>query len=138
MASDIKIGQRTVGETAEARAPCVGGREPGHGLEIGEQVEGPRSDCRFDTAPLGEKARRRVWAVAHRTRTRPREKVRAVASRNVVKISSKFCSFSAVSAPIFATKYAFCSIFQNLPDYLAENFEIWQILQILRHLQNVC
>ena len=40
------------------------------------------------------------------------------------KISAKCCSFSAVSAPIFATKYAFCSIFQNLPDYLAEIFEI--------------
>ena len=43
---------------------------------------------------------------------------------------------------------AFYSIFQNLPDYLADIFEIWQnlanlkeilqILQILRHLQNVC
>ena len=44
--------------------------------------------------------------------------------------SAKCCSFSAVSAPIFASKYAFCSIFQNLPDYLAEFFEIkfWQIL----------
>ena len=42
------------------------------------------------------------------------------------KISAKFRSFSAVSAPIFATKYAFCSIFQNLPDYLAEFFEICQ------------
>ena len=28
------------------------------------------------------------------------------------KISAKCCSFSAVSAPIFATKYAFCSIFK--------------------------
>ena len=44
------------------------------------------------------------------------------------KISAKFRSFSAVSAPIFASKYAFCSIFQNLPDYLAEFFEIWQNL----------
>ena len=44
------------------------------------------------------------------------------------KISSKSCSFSAVSAPIFASKYAFCCIFQNLPDYLAEIFEIWQKL----------
>ena len=26
----------------------------------------------------------------------------------------------------FARKYAFCSIFQNLPDYQAEFFEIWQ------------
>ena len=42
------------------------------------------------------------------------------------KISAKCCSFSAVSAPIFARKYAFCSIFQNLPDYQAEFFEIWQ------------
>ena len=42
------------------------------------------------------------------------------------KISAKCCSFSAVSAPIFARKYAFCSIFQDLPDYVAENFEIWQ------------
>ena len=41
------------------------------------------------------------------------------------QISAKCCSFSAVSAPIFARKYAFCSIFQNLPDYLAEFFEIW-------------
>ena len=40
--------------------------------------------------------------------------------------SANFRSFSAVSAPIFARKYAFFSIFQNLPDYLAENFEIWQ------------
>ena len=39
---------------------------------------------------------------------------------------AKFRSFSAVSAPIFARKYAFFSIFQNLPDCPAENFEIWQ------------
>ena len=45
---------------------------------------------------------------------------------SVGKISAKCCSFSAVSAPIFARKYAFFSIFQNLPDYLAEIFEIWQ------------
>ena len=29
-------------------------------------------------------------------------------------------SFSAVSTPMFTTKYAFCSIFQNLQNYLAE------------------
>ena len=40
--------------------------------------------------------------------------------------SAKFWSFSAVSAPIFATKYAFSSIFQNLPDSQAEILEIWQ------------
>ena len=48
------------------------------------------------------------------------------------KISAKFRSFSAVSAPIFARKYAFCIIFQNLPDSRAEIFEIWQILQDLQ------
>ena len=40
------------------------------------------------------------------------------------KISAKFSSFSAVSAPIFARKYAFCSIYQNLPDSQAEIFGI--------------
>ena len=53
---------------------------------------------------------------------RQRAEVRQRAS--VGKISAKCCSVSAVSAPIFARKYAFCSIFQNLPDYLAEIFEI--------------
>ena len=43
---------------------------------------------------------------------------------SVGKISARCCSFSAVSAPIFARKYAFCSIFQNLPDSQAEIFEI--------------
>ena len=47
---------------------------------------------------------------------------------SVGKFSAKCCSFSAVSAPIFARKYAFCSIFQNLPDYQAEFFEFGQIL----------
>ena len=45
---------------------------------------------------------------------------------SVGKISAKCCSFSAVSAPTFARKYAFCSIFQNLPDSQAEIFEILQ------------
>jgi len=40
------------------------------------------------------------------------------------KFSAKCCSFSAVSAPIFARKYALCSIFQNLQHYQAEIFEI--------------
>ena len=46
----------------------------------------------------------------------------------------------AVSKPNFANKYAFSSVFQNLPDYLAEIFEIWQILQILQHndMQKIC
>ena len=45
---------------------------------------------------------------------------------SVGKISAECCSFSAVSAPIFARKYAFRSIFQNLPDYRTEILEIWQ------------
>ena len=43
---------------------------------------------------------------------------------SVGKISAKCCSFSAVSAPIFARKYAFCSILQNLPDSQADIFKI--------------
>ena len=42
-------------------------------------------------------------------------------------------------------EYAFCSVCQNLPDYLAEIFEIWQNLNlnfckflILRHLKKCC
>ena len=42
------------------------------------------------------------------------------------QISAICSSFSAVSAPIFVSKYAFLSIFQNLQDYLAEIFEIRQ------------
>ena len=42
------------------------------------------------------------------------------------QISAKCCSFSAVLVPIFASKYAFFSIFQNLPDYLADFFQILQ------------
>ena len=58
----------------------------------------------------------------------------------IVKISATFCSFSAVSAPIFASKYAFFSIFQKLPDYLADIFEIWQNFAVFATLilQNVC
>ena len=51
---------------------------------------------------------------------------RSATQRPIGKISAECCSFSAVSAPIFARKYAFDSIFQNLPDYHAEIFEIWQ------------
>ena len=46
-----------------------------------------------------------------------------VVAHGVAKFCAKFRSFSAVSAPIYASKYAFYSIFQNLPDYLAEIFE---------------
>ena len=56
--------------------------------------------------------------------------------RIFVHISAEFRSFSAVSAPIFARKYAFCCIFQNLPDYPAEFLKFGKFLQILQHLQN--
>ena len=57
----------------------------------------------------------------------PSTRVDPYGSRRIFgKFSAKVRSFSAVLAPIFASKYAFCSIFQNLPDYLAESFEIWQ------------
>ena len=46
--------------------------------------------------------------------------------RPIGKIPATFRSFSAVSAPIFARKYAFCSIVHNLQEYLAEFFESWQ------------
>ena len=64
------------------------------------------------------------WSRSRRRRVGRRADLRL--QRPIGKISAICCSFSAVSAPIFATKYAFCSIFQNLPDYLVENFEIWQ------------
>ena len=44
--------------------------------------------------------------------------------RPIGKVSATCCS--AVSAPIFASKYAFCSIYQSIPDYKIDIFEIWQ------------
>ena len=77
-------------------------RAPRRGLKAA-----PRSSPRSSTASGDETSERRQRA-------------------SVGKISAKCCSFSAVSAPIFATKYAFCSMFQNLSDFQAEIFEIWQ------------
>ena len=58
------------------------------------------------------------------------ERNRLFGARGVVanfwQIPAKFRSFSVVSAPIFSSQYAFCSILCDLPDYLAENFESWQ------------
>ena len=54
------------------------------------------------------------------------------------QISAKCCSFSAVSAPIFASKYAFDSIFQNLPDSQAEIFAIWQNFANFATFANFC
>ena len=73
--------------------------------------------------------RREVPAALAREAARVQRSCTEVAKRRLQffgKFSATFRSFSAVSAPIFATKYAFFSIFQNLPDYPAENFEIWQ------------
>ena len=61
---------------------------------------------------------RPCWLAARLARPRrgsasrsSRRPSRHVTSRNFVKISAKCCSFSAVSAPIFASKCAFVSIF---------------------------
>ena len=42
-----------------------------------------------------------------------------------IKISTNVCSFSAVSAPVFARKYAMFNIFLDLQDYLSWIFEVW-------------
>ena len=62
----------------------------------------------------------------------------ALLSRIPVFRPSNVGSFSAVWTAPIARIDAFCSIFQNLQDYQAEFFEIWKILQILRHLQTFC
>ena len=80
-------------------------------------VAGLRVEARRRLGRAEKKASKAAFRALRRTR-------RVVAS--FWQISAKCCSFSAVSAPIFARKYAFCSIFQNLPDYQAENFEILQ------------
>ena len=74
----------------------------------------PRGGTRSTTSP--PRPQRSSW------RTRLRRRQRA----SVGKISANCCSFSTVSAPIFARKYAFCSIFPSLPDSQSEIFEIWQ------------
>ena len=58
---------------------------------------------------------------------RPRQRA------SVGKISAKCCSFSAVSAPIFAKKYAFCSIFKIYQILKLKFLKFERILQILRH-----
>ena len=55
---------------------------------------------------------------------------RSATRRPIGKISAKCCSFSAVSAPIFARKYAFSSSLQNLQDHQTE------VLEILQNLAN--
>ena len=47
------------------------------------------------------------------------------------------CSFSAVSKRNFATKYAFCSIFQNLQNYLAEFLKKLQILRNFAKIRKI-
>ena len=69
---------------------------------------------------------RRTCSVCARVARSSRDRRRAPELPISSKCSANFCTLSAVSAPIFASKYAFCSIFQNLPDYLAEIFENWQ------------
>ena len=71
-----------------------------------------------------ERPRRRPDAAGEGGESPERRPAVVCQRASVGKISGKCCSFSAVSAPIFARKYAFCSIFQNLPDSQAEIFKI--------------
>ena len=101
--------------------------EQGSISNLSTKVPRPARDLRLPQAerrPAGAarplplaRARRRGSVI---TLARARRRQRA----SVGKISAKYCSFSAVSAPIFARKYTFCSIFQNLQDSQAEIFEI--------------
>ena len=108
----------------------------------------PPASLRFTLATAATSARENSRAARSdgRVRERQRDAQRASESvgwqnrrqrASVGKISAKCWSFSAVSAPIFARKYAFCSIFQNLPDYQAEILKFGKFLQILRHLQKM-
>ena len=92
------------------RAPAAAGAAP--------RKRGPAA------RPLGPRAGGRV--------------VRRRQRASVGKISAKFCSFSAVSAPIFARKYAFCSIFKIYQILKLKFLKFDKILQILRHLHFFC
>ena len=54
------------------------------------------------------------------------------------KNSAKFGSFSAVSAPIFARKYALFSIFLDLRDCLADILQFGRILQMFARFAKKC
>ena len=73
---------------------------------------------------------KRAWQWAHRAAAEDAHEVPERREGLALRQGAAFLagSFSAVSKRNFAGKYAFCSIFQNLPDYQAEIFEIWQIL----------
>ena len=82
----------------------------------------PSKVCRItrQSAPCRRCAfRRRSTSASGGLRRRPctpprRGRPGRTPERNLGKISAKCCSFSAVSAPIFASNYAFCSMFQDL------------------------
>ena len=58
--------------------------------------------------------------------------------RDVVEMSAECCSFSAASAPMFASQYAFFSIFLNLQDYQAEFFQNLQNFATFATFANFC
>ena len=87
----------------------------------GSQVAGPGNRASSTSAARVLPQPVRAEQLAPQLRPEPSD---GAAAHVFGKISAKCCSFSAVSAPIFARKYAFCSICQNLPDSQAENFEI--------------
>ena len=86
-----------------------------------------RRECRWSRKNRSALLRRKInrWDRARSRGAQVLERHRSATRRPIGKMSAKCCSFSAVSAPIFASKYAFWRFFQNLPDYQAENFEIW-------------
>ena len=92
--------------------------------KLRSRLSGASSDMRSAkrTHSSSERRFRVTWHAPHEL------PLASATRRPIGKISAKCCSFSAVSAPIFASKYAFVSIFQNLPDFQAEILEIWQNL----------
>ena len=89
-----------------------------HAAALGDQCRGPREPPDVTAVEL---AQCDVWRAGSRLEDFV-ELVEDLWRPRGIHDTSLFLlgSFSAVSAPIFTTKYAFCSNFQNLQNYLAE------------------
>ena len=127
-----KIGNHPTGRwrpTHRGTGGSAAPRVPAGAPRGGPAAEGHPCLLYTSPSPRDRAAGRRRYGRSEHTsgaRTLRRRSRQRRQRASVGKISAKCCSFSAVSAPIFARKYAFCSIFQNLPDFQAEIFEIWQ------------
>ena len=62
--------------------------------------------------------------------------VRGVPGERLAKLRQNFARFQLYRCRSLQANTRFSAFFKNLPDDLAEIFEIWQFLQILQHLQN--